>query len=252
LSQTDQITSEEVRKTLKEIGMTEYESRTYLTLLKSGAMTASQISESANVPYSKIYEILNSLEKKGWIETEQSRPSRYYPKPPSEAFEATKLRIEDKLDAWKQIVTSELQPLYEKRELREKPDIWILRGEFNIIAKLQEMLGKVKSELMIAIPYPAKNLIKTLLPIFIKLQKSPVKIQIMVTKNVLTKEIETLTHFIEIRKRESMFGGGIIIDNKEAMLFLGEEKPNLVIWSNHIGLVKLAKDYFQHLWNTTQ
>jgi hypothetical protein len=49
-----------------------------------------------------------------------------------------------------------------------------------------------------------------------------------------------------------MFGGGIIIDGKEAMLFLGEDKPSLVIWSNHVGLVQFARDYFQFLWDSSR
>ena len=48
------------------------------------------------------------------------------------------------------------------------------------------------------------------------------------------------------------FGGGVIVDGKEAILFLGEEKPTLVIWANHVGLVQFAKDYFQHLWNSSK
>ena len=244
--------SEETKKALRDMGMTEYESRVYLALLEGGMMTASQVSESANVPYSKIYETLNSLEKKGWIETSHERPSHYFPKSPSEAFEAAKLQLKDKLDSWKRVIVSDLQPLYEKRELREKPDIWILRGEFNIIAKLQEMLAEAKSELMIATPFLARNLIETLAPALTRLQALPVKIQVMVTEKIWTKEMEALADFVEIRKRENMFGGGIIIDGKEAMLFLGEEKPSLVIWSNHTGLVKFAKDYFQYLWNSSK
>jgi hypothetical protein len=49
-----------------------------------------------------------------------------------------------------------------------------------------------------------------------------------------------------------MFGGGVIVDGKEAILFLGEEKPTLVIWSNHVGLVQFAKDYFEHLWDSSE
>jgi len=48
-----------------------------------------------------------------------------------------------------------------------------------------------------------------------------------------------------------MFGGGVIVDGKEALLLLGEEKPTLVIWSDHVGLVKFAKDYFQYLWESS-
>jgi hypothetical protein len=49
-----------------------------------------------------------------------------------------------------------------------------------------------------------------------------------------------------------MFGGGVIVDSKEALLLLGEEKPTLVIWSDNMGLVKFAKDYFQYQWRTAE
>jgi hypothetical protein len=57
----------------------------------------------------------------------------------------------------------------------------------------------------------------------------------------------------EVRSRDQLFGGGVIVDGKEAMLFLGEEKtPSLVVWSNHVGLVKFAEDYFQYLWESSR
>ena len=55
----------------------------------------------------------------------------------------------------------------------------------------------------------------------------------------------------ELRVRDHMFGGGVIADSKEAMLFLGEDKPSLVIWSNHVGLVGFAREYFQFLWDSS-
>jgi hypothetical protein len=55
----------------------------------------------------------------------------------------------------------------------------------------------------------------------------------------------------ELRIRDHMFGGGVIADGKEAMLFLGEDKPSLVIWSNHVGLVGFAREYFQFLWDSS-
>ncbi len=55
----------------------------------------------------------------------------------------------------------------------------------------------------------------------------------------------------ELKFRDHMFGGGVIADGKEAMLFLGEDKPSLVIWSNHVGLVGFAREYFQFLWDSS-
>jgi len=242
--------SGEVKQVLQELGLTEYETRAYLSLLERGAMAATQVSEYSNVPYSKIYETLNSLEKKGWVKSERGRPSQYYPKSPSEALTAAKLRLEDTMKGWEQAILNELQPLYDKREIKEKPDIWILRGEFNILAKLQEMLDKAKNELMIAAPILTEPLIKAAFPMFDRLQNKRVKILFLISKDVKELGIEEITKIAEVRSREHMFGGGVIVDGKEALLLLGEEKPSLVIWSNHVGLVKFAKDYFEYLWNT--
>jgi len=242
--------SEEAKRVLQELGLTEYETRAYLALLERGPLAATQVSEYSNVPYSKVYETLNSLENKGWIKSEKGRPSQYYPKSPAEALTAAKLKLEDAMKGWEQAILNELQPLFDKKEIKEKPDIWILRGEFNILAKLQEMLDKTKSELMIAAPVLTKPLIKAALPMLSNLQNKKVKILLLISKDVEELGIEGVADVAEVRTREHMFGGGVIVDGKEALLLLGEEKPSLVIWSNHIGLVKFAKDYFEYLWNT--
>jgi len=248
----EEVISQDARKVLRELGLTDYETRAYLALLERGVLTASQVSENAGVPYSKVYETLTSLESKGWIETERGRPGRYYPKAPSEALATAKLQHEEKLKMWEKTISNELQPFYEKREIREKPDIWILRGEFSTIAKLREMLAKTESELMVAAPIFPKALSDSIMPILQRLQNTNVKILFMVSKQATTWNLNELESIAEVRIRDQMFGGGIIVDGKEAILFLGEDKPTLVIWSNHIGLVQFAKDYFQHLWNSSE
>jgi len=244
--------SEEAKRILKEAGLTEYESRIYLSLLEIGASTASRISEHGNVPYSKVYEALNSLEEKGWIETQSSRPRRYYPKSPTEALDAVKTRMEGLVKSWEKSVLKELQPLYDKMEVREKPEIWILRGEFNTIAKLKEMVENTKIELMIAAPPSATPFLDGLIPTLEELTDAGVSLLLMVSWDASDRVLQAISKVAEVRVRDHMFGGGVISDGREALLLLGEEKPSLVIWSDHIGLVKFAKDYFQHLWDTAQ
>jgi sugar-specific transcriptional regulator TrmB len=246
---SDPIT-EETGRILRQMGLTEYETRIYLAALEIGATTARRLSEHANVPYSKIYQVLNSLEEKGWVQAQTGRPRRYYPKPPVEALEATKIRLENMMRDWEKSISAELQPLYDKMEIREKPEIWILRGEFNTIAKIREMTENVKTDLMIAIPALVEPVVNAVTPAFGKLIDSDVGLQVMLSKNVDRRLLDQISKVAEVRVRERMFGGGLIADGREAILVLGEEKPSLVIWSDHIGLVKFAKDYFNHLWNT--
>jgi sugar-specific transcriptional regulator TrmB len=244
---------ESVKQVLREIGLSAYEVDAYFALLKWGQMTAIETSKRGNIPYSKIYEVLNSLKEKGWIKSTEQRPSKYYPMPPLEALATAKIMLEEKYKNWEQKIASELQPLYEKLELIERPDILILRGQQAIISKIEEILSKASNEIMIAAPEFTKNIITSATFFLEALQKTRAKVKLMVSgKTESWKFLQELTGVFEIRVRDKMFGGGIIVDGKEAMLFMGEDKPSLVIWSNHLGLVQFAKDYFQYLWGSSK
>ena len=245
--------SEDARQVLREIGLSAYEIDAYVALLEGGQMTAMEISKKAKLPYSKIYEVLNSLKDKRWIKSVETRPTKYYPTPPLEALTTAKIRLEDKYMGWEQTIARELQPLYEKRELVERPDILILHGQQGVMAKLEETLKKATKEIMIATPEFAKNTIASATFFPETFQKTRVNIKLMVAgKGEDWKNLKGLAGIGELRVRDQMFGGGIIVDGKEAILFLGEEKPSLVIWSNHVGLVRFAREYFQFLWDSSR
>ena len=244
--------NENTRDALREMGLNAYEIDAYVVLLNEGEMTAMEISEQAKVPYSKMYEVLNSLKEKGWIKNTEARPSKYFPVPPLEATRFTKLRLEDKYLSWENTVAETLQPLYEKRELVERPDMLILRGQQAVLSKLEEVLTKATKEIVIAAPEFAKPVIALAEPLLGSGLKKTVSIKLMAAGE---KEdwlfIKKYPGLNELRIRDHMFGGGIITDGKEALLFLGEDKPSLVIWSNHVGLVGFAREYFQFLWDSS-
>lgn len=243
---------ENTRETLREMGLNAYEIDAYVTLLDCGQLTAMEISRETKVPYSKIYEVLNSLKDKGWIKSSETRPFKYYPASPLEATAFTKQRLEERYQGWEQTVAGALQPLYEKRELVERPDILILHGQQAVITKLEEVVKKANKEIMIAAPVFAKAIIASA-DVMLSGVKKTVSVKLMAagTSNDwrTLKKIPSIT---ELRVRDHMFGGGVIADGKEAMLFLGDDKPNLVIWSNHVGLVGFAREYFQFLWDSSE
>ncbi|MDR0318469.1 MAG: hypothetical protein LBI09_00335 [Nitrososphaerota archaeon] len=243
--------NENTKTTLHEMGLNAYEIDTYIALLKGGKMTAMKISEKAQVPYSKIYDALNSLKEKGWIKSGENRPTKYYPVPPLEATRFTKLRLEDKYITWENTVAEDLQPLYEQKEIVERPEMLILRGQQAVLTKLDEMLKMASKEIVVAAPKFAKPIITIADPWFNNLKKN-INIQLMIAGTPADgAPFKSSNTIREIRLRDHMFGGGIIADKKEAMLFLGDEKPSLVIWSAHIGIVSFAREYFQFLWNTS-
>lgn len=243
--------SEKTREKLREMGLGAYETDAYLILLQRGQLTAMEISKEASVPYSKIYDVLNSLKEKGWVKSSESRPLKYYPVSPVEASAFTRLRFEDRFQSWEHTVAEELQPLYEKRELVERPDILILHGQQAVLTKLEEVLKKATKEIMVAAPAFAKPIVAAAEKPFEDLKKT-LCVKLMVAgKPAEWAFLKKMTGVNEMKARDHMFGGGVIADGKEAMLFLGEEKPSLVIWSNHAGLVGFAREYFQFLWDSS-
>ncbi|HEX9196555.1 MAG TPA: helix-turn-helix domain-containing protein [Candidatus Bathyarchaeia archaeon] len=247
--------SEKTRKALKEFGLTEYEAKVYVSLVESGTQAASELSRTASIPYSKIYEILGNLERKGWVETEQGRPSKYYPKAPSTALESSRARLETTLKSSQADAMEELQPLYEKKGVQEKPDIWIVRGQDNILDKIKETLSRTRKELMVAMPVVPDQIVSLALPLVGLMREKGVNVSIMLPETTSRETIRRLKGAAEVRTRESLFGGGIISDDNQIIILLGEDPEKgltLAISSDHIGLVKFGKSYFEYLWDSSK
>ncbi len=247
--------SETTRSALKDFGLTEYEIKAYIALVEAGPLPASQLSTSAGIPYSKIYEILGNLERKGWVEIEQGRPSKYFAKPPSTALEFSRIRIENKLKSSQADAISELQPVYEKKEVQERPDIWIVRGQNNILDRIKETLGRTRRELLVAMPIVPESVISVATPLLSLLSSRGIKVSIMVPSPTAKDTIRKLKELAEVRVREQMFGGGLISDSNEIIILLGEEPEKgltLAISSEHAGLVKFGKIYFEFLWENSK
>lgn len=243
--------SERTRRALKEFGLTEYEVKAYVSLVESGALPASELSKVASIPYSKIYEIIGNLERKGWVESEQGRPSKYYAKAPSTALESSRVRFENTLRSSEADALGELQPLYEKKGVQEKPDIWIVRGQDNIVDKIKETLGRTSRELMVAMPVVPESIVAMALPVLALMREKNIHVSVMMPASVGRDTIKRLKGLAEVRTREQLFGGGIISDDNRIVILLGEDPEKgltLAISSDHIGLVRFGKSYFEYLW----
>ena len=53
---------------IKDFGLNSYEAKLWVALLSRGVSTAGELSDIASVPRSRTYDVLESLEKKGFIE----------------------------------------------------------------------------------------------------------------------------------------------------------------------------------------
>ena len=245
--------SDKTKKALEKIGLTSYEIRTFAALLKSGEQTASEISQKSGVPYSKIYEVLGTLEEKSWIGTDDSRPTKYFAKSPSTGLETTKQKMETDFSQNQNVILNELVPLYEKSGTSEKPDIWVLSGAVNIAAKILEMVDTCRNEVMIALPEAGVELVKQALPKLRLLHDKGVYITILASDKMDKESITAIKRVAKVTIKKGLFGGGIISDKRYVVILLGPELGGVnasevvAIWADHAGLAGFARQYFEYL-----
>ena len=83
---------------LKDFGLNTYESKLWTALLSRGISTAGELSDIANVPRSRSYDVLESLEKKGFIIMKLGKPIKYVAVPPEEVLERVKKKVVNDAD----------------------------------------------------------------------------------------------------------------------------------------------------------
>ena len=245
--------SDKARKALEKIGLTSYEIKTYSALLKTGQINASDLSQKSGVPYSKIYEVLGTLEEKGWIGSDESRPTQYFAKPPSTAVENTRQAQEVEFKNNESAILKELTPLYEQSGTSERPDIWVLSGVVNIASKILEMVDSCRDEVLIAIPKVAEDLAKEALPKLRLLHDRGVDITILVSEDANSEILRALSRVAKVKIKNGLFGGGVISDKRYVVILLGEDLGTsgsteaVAIWADHSGLAGFAREYFEYL-----
>ncbi|OPY32612.1 MAG: Sugar-specific transcriptional regulator TrmB [Methanomassiliicoccales archaeon PtaU1.Bin124] len=129
---------------LVRLGMTEYEARVYSSLVGLGEGTARQVHEACGVPRPRVYDILESLESKGYVEVWQGKPKYYRAVPPDRLMRLLREDLEDSM----RTASSELQELSLKAKQRSFP-VWHIKGEMSIQDQVRTFLSEVKKDLMV-------------------------------------------------------------------------------------------------------
>ena len=85
-----QTVQRKVLEGLRGIGLNLYERNLYTALLIKKVATASELSELSRVPRARAYDVLESLEQKGFVIVQHGSPFKYVAVEPIDAFENLK------------------------------------------------------------------------------------------------------------------------------------------------------------------
>ena len=232
---------------LRDFGLNTYESKIWTALLSRGISTAGELSDIANVPRSRSYDVLESLEKKGFIIMKPGKPIKYLTVKPEEVIERIKKKVEEQTEEQLALIEKlksekildELSSLHSQGlDLVESIDLTgAIKGRKNIYNQLASMIKNAKKSITLVTSEEGLIRKKDILIRHLKKAKeSGVKIKIAAPIEAKEKELTDLSNIADIKntKIKSRF---CIVDNKEILFMLmNDEKvhPNydLAIWAN--------------------
>ena len=259
------VKDEFLSKLRRFFGLNLYEVRIWTALLSRGVSTAGELSDIGNVPRSRAYDILESLEKKGFVMMKLGKPIKYLAVEPKEVVERVKKLIrreaEDNVTKLKELtdtdVLKELETLHKQGiEFIEPTDLsGAIRGRNNIYAHLETMIKNAQKSVVLVTT--SKGLIRkfeALKPTLEKLKKKNVKIRIAagVTKDNLSaiKELSKLAEVKHMEKPEARF---VIVDGKELMFMAMHDDDvhpsyDIGIWVNTPYFAGALQNMFEPAW----
>ncbi len=211
-----------------------YEVKIWTALLSRGVSTAGELSDIANVPRSRSYDVLESLEKKGFAVTKLGKPIKYIAVPPEEVLERVKKNMHEeasgKIKRLEELkgteVLEELSSLHSQGiELVEPSDLsGSLKGRHNLYNHLELTIRNAeKSVSIMTTTQGLLRKIEGLKPTFEKIKKRGVKIRIAAP---LTKEcsgaIKDLGDVAEIKHTTSK-ARFTIVDQAEVIFMVMDD-----------------------------
>lgn len=263
------IVSSKVMDALKGIGLNLYERRLWVALLARGTSTAGELSEIANVPRSRSYDILQSLADKGFVIVQNGKPIRYVTVRPSEALDHAKDKLEEdvrsiqeRIDDLKVSPTmKEMDDLFSKGMKITTPEemTGALKGRYSVSQQIGSMLKDASRSINIVTNDAGLDeLLSSHFDTLREAKERGVSIKIAANTAKLPESAKPLSGVGEVRaiskKDLAIDGKFFIVDGKEMLMPLTDPKSvhdtqDIAIWSkSNYAAGSLMNPIFDHLW----
>ncbi|VVB80321.1 Putative HTH-type transcriptional regulator TrmBL2 [uncultured archaeon] len=261
------IVKEEFLSRLRKIfDLNLYEVKVWTALLSRRQSTAGELSSISDVPRSRTYDILESLEKKGFIVMKLGKPIKFVALKPEEVVERVKknLVVEAKekskrLETLKgDEVLDELNSLFSDGvKFVEPTDLsGALRGRQNLYNHLDMLVREAEETITIVTSADGlSRKMEVLMPSLDKAKKRGVKIRIVAPiTQANIKVAKELSKVAEVRDCQNLKGRFCIIDSEQILFMLLNDEtvhPNydLGVWINTEFFAQALEQLFEIAWN---
>ena len=241
-------------KLLKKLGLTEYESRAYLSLVNLGPSTVKEIVLDSKLPRNKADEALQKLEDKNKIMSIPVSPKKYK----ITNIEVFKEEVQDINNSVDLLIKTLNQP--KKTDFKDL--FWVIKGKKAIEERLSIQNSKTEKEIL-----SCNNLSKVLYKNIRTMEKAikrGVKVKMICTfdKNKISSYKEWISTGAKIRVfNEKLFGPLLprisIFDGEIARLTVGspevkKEEDFITLWTESKAFAQMLKNHFRNMWDNSE
>ena len=224
----------EVIESLKELGFNSYEAKVYVALLKKYPATGYEVAQLADIPQSRAYDTLKTLENEKIVTSSGEKPQTFTPVKPKELTKRFRRKVEANLE------------FLEKKLPDVKVDynepIHSVSGENQIRNKIIEIIKSAKQEIYLEIwSYDFKYLEQYLFDAY----NRGLEIKIVGYDNFQCT-FGTIFKHRNGREIERTLGGRkifLLVDDNEGLFGSSEEK---VTWTKNSDIIMLIKEFIVH------
>ena len=260
------IVKEEFLSRLRKIfDLNLYEVKVWTALLSRGTSTAGELSNISDVPRSRTYDILESLEKKGFILMKLGKPIKFVALKPDEVVERVKKNLmveaQDRTKRLENLkgddVLEELSTLFTQGIKFVEPSnlSGSMKGRQNLYNHLDMMIRDAEKTVTIVTTSEGLNRkIEALMPSLEKARKRGVKIRIAAPINKNNINIaKDFKRIGEVRNLESMKARFVIIDSSQILFMLLDDEKfhpsyDLGVWVNTEFFASALEQMFELAW----
>lgn len=260
------IVQAEMLNKLKAFGLNTYESKLWMALLSRGVATAGELSDIANVPRSRSYDVLESLEKKGFIMMKLGKPIKYVAVKPGEVLDRVKRKIETEAQSQTMMiekirdseVLDELRLLHTKGIQTVDPGdlTGSIKGRSNIYDHISSAMKSAEDSIVIMTTAEGLNRkAETLKKAFAKAKRNGTNVMVAApinSENIAAAHL--LSDYAEVRHIDQITARFVIIDNNEMLLMLTDDKKihssyDVAIWATTDYFSNAMKNMFYNVWD---
>jgi sugar-specific transcriptional regulator TrmB len=235
----------ELVKSIKEyFNLNIYETKVWLALLSKGIASAGEVAELSGVPRSRTYDVLESLEKRGFAITKIGKPVKYISVKPTEILEKMKSNtLHEANDRIKSLAN--LKDTQEYHELEQLHNSGIspiksneltgsIRGRSNIVSRIREVIENSQDEVIIctsALDFEDKS--RAIIPSLERLAKKNVKIKLSLSGD--PEKIKKINSKFNLKAKQIESNARVFISDKKEVFFMvtpDNSDDDLGVWLN--------------------